>query len=361
MAPEHLQGLPIAASDQYALAVMVYEWLCGRRPFEATERDLLLEQQAKTTFPIPSSINTAISPLVERVLTQALAYKPEDRFPTVQAFADAYLKALLGVTVKSSPVTTRIVTTSVINHQNTEKIGIKNTLKQSTPIHTEILNKIEAEIEPVDGHQVNKRSTSEPNEKPLTGLLNTNYLLNRRYKIIEKVGSGGFSCVYKGKDTSFENLFVAIKELSLKSLDEKQRLENIENFKHEANMLVKLKHPNLPYIHDIFNEDESWYIVMDFIEGETLENYLKSKKSGVFDVTEALNIGIILSSILGYLHSQNPPIIFRDIKPANVIIKPDKHLTLIDFGIARYFKPGKAKDTAAFGNLAMLLLNNLEN
>ncbi len=103
MAPEHLQGLPVAASDQYALAVMVYEWLCGRRPFEATERELLLEQQEKTTFPAPSSINTAISPLVERVLTQALAYKPEERFPTVQAFADAYLKALLGVAITSSP------------------------------------------------------------------------------------------------------------------------------------------------------------------------------------------------------------------------------------------------------------------
>ncbi len=103
MAPEHLQGLPVAASDQYALAVMVYEWLCGRRPFEATERELLLEQQAKTTFPMPGSINTAISPLVERVLTQALAYKPEDRFSTVQAFADAYLKALLGVAIVSSP------------------------------------------------------------------------------------------------------------------------------------------------------------------------------------------------------------------------------------------------------------------
>ena len=99
MAPEHLQGLPVAASDQYALAVMVYEWLCGRRPFEATERELLLEQQEKTSFPTPSSINTTISPLVERVLTQALAYKPAERFPTVQAFADAYLKALLGVAI----------------------------------------------------------------------------------------------------------------------------------------------------------------------------------------------------------------------------------------------------------------------
>ncbi|GAC1639588.1 MAG: hypothetical protein NVS4B12_00080 [Ktedonobacteraceae bacterium] len=109
MAPEHLQGLPVAASDQYALAVMVYEWLCGRRPFEANERELLLEQQEKTTFPAPSSINSAISPIVERVLMQALAYKSEERFPTVQDFANAYLRALMGVAVvpnaKARPVT----------------------------------------------------------------------------------------------------------------------------------------------------------------------------------------------------------------------------------------------------------------
>ncbi len=105
MAPEHLQGLPVAASDQYALAVMVYEWLCGRRPYEANERELLLEQQAKTSFLPPSSINTAISPIVERVLVQALAYKSEERFLTVQAFADAYLKALMGVPI---PPTTKV-------------------------------------------------------------------------------------------------------------------------------------------------------------------------------------------------------------------------------------------------------------
>ena len=110
MAPEHLQGLPIAASDQYALAVMVYEWLCGRRPYEATERELLLEQQAKIVFPPPSSINTNISPLVERVLTQALSYKPEDRFPTVQVFADAYLKALIGIAISPSPKPCPVVT-----------------------------------------------------------------------------------------------------------------------------------------------------------------------------------------------------------------------------------------------------------
>jgi len=103
MAPEHLQGLPVAASDQYALAVMIYEWLCGRRPYEASERELLLEQQAKTALPMPNSINSNISSIVERVLLQALSLKPEERFPTIQDFGNAYLRALMGVAMTPAP------------------------------------------------------------------------------------------------------------------------------------------------------------------------------------------------------------------------------------------------------------------
>ncbi len=102
MAPEHLQGRPTAASDQYSLAVMVYEWLCGRRPYEATERDMLLQQQEQTSFSTPGSINNAVSPAVERVIIQALARDPGERFPNVQAFADNYLSALMGFPVKTN-------------------------------------------------------------------------------------------------------------------------------------------------------------------------------------------------------------------------------------------------------------------
>ncbi len=146
MAPEHLQGLPVAASDQYALAVMVYEWLCGRRPFEATEHDLLLEQQAKTTFPVPSSNNTAISPLVERVLTQALAYKPEDRFPTVQAFADAYLKALLGVAIAPSPKARPVV--PIVKKIVTPPSPVAN--EDATAVGAQFI----APIEPIQHHDI---------------------------------------------------------------------------------------------------------------------------------------------------------------------------------------------------------------
>src|SRR5438067_665891 len=97
MAPEQLQGTLMAASDQYSLAVMVYEWLCGRRPYEATGREKLLHQQEHDPLPAPGSLNADISPAIERVLLQALAHNPGERFQHTQAFADNYLRALMGL------------------------------------------------------------------------------------------------------------------------------------------------------------------------------------------------------------------------------------------------------------------------
>ena len=99
MAPEQLRGMPVAASDQYSLAVMVFEWLCGRRPYTASEPETLLQQQEHEALPLPQSLNSAISSGVEQVLLRALALHPEDRFPTIQKFADAYLRALMGIPV----------------------------------------------------------------------------------------------------------------------------------------------------------------------------------------------------------------------------------------------------------------------
>ncbi len=95
-APEHLRGRLIAASDQYSLAVMVYEWLCGRRPYAATEREALLYQQEHEPLPSPRKLNSKISPIVEAVLLKALSPDPEDRFEHMLKFSDAYLRALMG-------------------------------------------------------------------------------------------------------------------------------------------------------------------------------------------------------------------------------------------------------------------------
>jgi Rad3-related DNA helicase/serine/threonine protein kinase len=101
-APEALQGHPTFYSDQYSLAVIAYEWLCGRRPFDATERELLLQQQQSAQLPAPRSLNEAISPAVERVLLQALSYDPAERFAHTFEFSNQYLSALMGFPIKVS-------------------------------------------------------------------------------------------------------------------------------------------------------------------------------------------------------------------------------------------------------------------
>jgi Protein kinase domain len=90
--------------------------------------------------------------------------------------------------------------------------------------------------------------------------------------------------------------------------------------------------------------------VMDYIEGETLEDMLQKVRGGALPVKKALDIAIALCDVLGYLHEQRPPIIFRDVKPANIMITPQDRVYLIDFGIARLYRPGQAKDTGALGS-----------
>jgi len=184
----------------------------------------------------------------------------------------------------------------------------------------------------------------------LTGLLVQQHILNKRYCILKQIGKGGFGAVYKATDTQFGNRPLAIKEMSQSNLNPQELREATEAFKHEAYLLAGLTHPNLPRIYEQFSDTGRLYLVMDYIEGETLEAYL-DKMGGKLPVDKVLTIGIQLASVLEYLHTHHPPIIFRDLKPANVMLTANNHIFLIDFGIARLFKPGQAKDTTALGSL----------
>src|SRR5438445_6005634 len=137
--------------------------------------------------------------------------------------------------------------------------------------------------------------------------------------------------------------------MSQSSLTSRELAEAIAAFQREAFLLAGLTHPNLPRIYEQFNDAGRWYLVMDYIEGETLETYL-NKMGGKLPIEKVLNIGIQLCSVLDYLHTRQPSIIFRDLKPANVMLTAGDHIFLIDFGIARHFKPGQAKDTSALGS-----------
>jgi len=192
--------------------------------------------------------------------------------------------------------------------------------------------------------------TQGKNSNPTTGLLVYNHLLKQRYRIISQVGKGGFGAVYKAADLQFGNRQLAIKELSQSSLSTQELVEATDAFKREALMLAGLTHPNLPRIYEQFTDVGRWYLVMDFIEGETLEEHLSKIKGGKLPVEKVLETGIQLCMVLEYLHMRQPPIIFRDLKPANVMLTVHGHIYLIDFGIARHFKPGQAKDTTALGS-----------
>jgi eukaryotic-like serine/threonine-protein kinase len=180
-------------------------------------------------------------------------------------------------------------------------------------------------------------------------VLPPDHMLKEHYRIIAHIGSGGHGEVYKALDTQFADRPVAIKALCKDMLSPVEAAEVSEAFKHEAFLLAKLMHPNLPAIYEYFAEQHSWYLVMSFIEGESLEQHLE-RMGGSLAVEEALQIGLHLCSVLEYLHNRQPPIIFRDLKPSNVMRTPEGQLYLIDFGIARIFKHGQTRDTTALGS-----------
>jgi serine/threonine protein kinase len=184
-----------------------------------------------------------------------------------------------------------------------------------------------------------------------TGRLLPNVLLKGRYRILTPVGKGGMGAVYEAEDTLLGDRHVAIKEMSQNGLNPQELAEAADIFKQEAVMLAHLQHPNLPSIFDHFEESGRWYLVMSFIPGESLARYLKHSPDGKMALEEMLAIGIQLCTVLDYLHSQNPPIIFRDLKPSNIMRMPDGHVYLIDFGIARHFKPDQSRDTAYYGSM----------
>lgn len=176
-------------------------------------------------------------------------------------------------------------------------------------------------------------------------------LLKQRYHILTTVGQGGFGAIYQAEDTSFPNRPKrAVKEMLIQSQDPHEQQQAVAAFKQEAILLAGLMHQNLPRIYEYFEEQGRWYLVMDYIDGQTLEDYVQTSPGGKLPLQQVFHVALQLCTVLDYLHTQQPPIIFRDLKPENVIMTTDDHLYLIDFGIARLFKPGQARDTLALGS-----------
>ncbi|HEX7736299.1 MAG TPA: protein kinase [Ktedonobacteraceae bacterium] len=186
---------------------------------------------------------------------------------------------------------------------------------------------------------------------PQSDILAPGTMLQNRYKIENEIGQGGYSIVYRARDTARYGRRVTIKQINLRNLSSRQVIEATETFNRETTLLPGLKHDGIPRFFSHFTDPEHWYLVMEYIPGQTLEEYLQnSTEKGYCSLVDTLRIGIALCLILEYLHLCKPPLIFRDVKPANIMITRNRRVYLIDFGIARAFSPGKAKDTTPLGS-----------
>ena len=167
-------------------------------------------------------------------------------------------------------------------------------------------------------------------------------LLLDRYEIQEIVGMGGMGAVYRARDKNFKAIrLVAIKEMISQVTDELVRKNIFQIFEREANILATLRHPAIPRIYDYFTIRERAYLVLEFVHGKNLEQVISDAKS-FFPEEQILNWAAEICDVLDHLHSHKPePIIFRDIKPSNIMSTLQNHIALVDFGIAKVFESGQ--------------------
>lgn len=170
-------------------------------------------------------------------------------------------------------------------------------------------------------------------------------LVDGKYRIIAQTGKGGMSTVWLALNEAVNKQW-AIKEVKKSSPSTSDQIIK-QNLVTEAGILRHLKHPHLPSIVDIFNEDDTFLIVMDYIEGRTLSDILKEQ--GRQPQADVVDWALQICSVFKYLHGLNPPIIYRDMKPGNVMLKPDGNIMVIDFGTAREYKHESGEDTIHLG------------
>ena len=170
-------------------------------------------------------------------------------------------------------------------------------------------------------------------------------IIDGKYEVLREIGRGGMSVVYLAMDKRLNKQW-AIKEFRKDKGDESKEMA-LRALLNEAELMKKLDHPRLPRIVDIIDKNQTVYIVEDYIEGEPLNKVIE--EYGAQPQEAVIEWAKQLCEILDYLHTRTPPIIYRDMKPANIVLKPDGSICVLDFGIAREYKEGKSGDTVNIG------------
>ena len=164
--------------------------------------------------------------------------------------------------------------------------------------------------------------------------IETGTLINTRYRILSKLGQGSAGAVYLAEHTQLKTL-LALKAVTPRPNSEGGIEDSLLHCALEGQLLVHLNHPHLPRVFDAFVERGRFFLAMEYITGTSLSQHLRLRETEFLETSDVVDWGIQLAATLSYLHAQSPPIIFRDIKPANIMLQPDGKIRLIDFGIAR--------------------------
>ena len=187
--------------------------------------------------------------------------------------------------------------------------------------------------------------------RPVGTQLEPGTLLNDRYYIVKRIGGGGMGSVYQARDKRLADRLCAVKEMIEMFADENQRAKAVEDFTREAQLLASLEHRSIPTIFDYFIESGRYYLVMKYISGGDCLARLRNAPAGRLDELTVADWGMQAADVLEYLHNQRPPIIYRDLKPANLMIDGNSgRVMLIDFGIARWVAP-QEKGVTAVGTM----------
>ncbi|HLW00809.1 MAG TPA: serine/threonine-protein kinase [Ktedonobacterales bacterium] len=179
-------------------------------------------------------------------------------------------------------------------------------------------------------------------------------ILDNRYRILELLGEGGMGSVYKAENQRMPGPLWAIKELLIEAFaDPRELREAVDRFEKESTLmgqLTILPHPRLPRVIDRFTENGRYYFVMEFVPGKSLDRMLDEAKAPLPE-RQVVEWAIQVCEALSFIHSQTPPVILRDLKPGNIMITPQGEVKLIDFGIARIWKPGQKSNTENLGTM----------
>jgi len=197
------------------------------------------------------------------------------------------------------------------------------------------------------------RAGASEERRPKPKALVAGKVLNHRYEIVKRIGGGGMGAVYLAKDRNLGDASRAVKEMIESHIDESQHEKAIADFKRESLLLTALEHPSIPTVYDYFYDElsERFYLVMKFIPGNDLSSRLRNTPGGRIDEPTVTAWGIQVADVLHYLHTRPQQIIYRDLKPANLMIDTNNdRVMLIDFGIARWVNK-KEKGVTAVGTM----------